>query len=390
MTPLASYTADHRLIVEATARAAGIAEPVAFNPDYYSYYLFKHAVRGPLLPLDGALLRSWAKGSPHRLGAHFGVRLYTLGGVRFAVCVALADENQKAETYQVYVAERRDYVPLFRLMLRASRERGEGEVPPVMRPEQLDVLRQNTIGYLDRDNLKRIRDLGGRPKRGLLLTGPPGNGKTSACRWLRNECLRLGLEHQEVGPDAYQAARKSCNPVAAVRELFTVHRRGVIFFDDMDIALRDRETVKETDDQAVFLGALDGIDVHEGVAYVFTTNCQIGLIDPAFKRPGRIDLVMHFELPDATLRRELIGRWHEEVRGGIDVGAAVEETDGYSFAEVEEVKNLLILRYLDAKEWDWGWAMNQFRENRSELATQKRHVGFGVAAEPEPSTNGHH
>ena len=115
------------------------------------------------------------------------------------------------------------------------------------------MLHQNTIGYLDRRNLRRIRELGGRPKRGLLLTGPPGNGKTSACRWLRNECLRLGLEHQEVGPDAYQPARQSCNPVQAVRDLFTVNRRGVIFFDDMDIALRDRNTVKETDDQAVFL-----------------------------------------------------------------------------------------------------------------------------------------
>ena len=62
----------------------------------------------------------------------------------------------------------------------------------------------------------------------------------------------------------------------------------------MDVALRDRDTVKETDDQAVFLAALDGIEVNEGVVYVFTTNCPLDLIDPAFKRPGRIDLVLHF------------------------------------------------------------------------------------------------
>src|SRR5207248_2657309 len=59
------------------------------------------------------------------------------------------------------------------------------------------------------------------------------------------------------------------------------------FFDDMDIALRDRETVQETEDQAVFLSALDGLKVHEGVVFVFTTNCALELIDPAFKRPGR-------------------------------------------------------------------------------------------------------
>ena len=113
---------------------------------------------------------------------------------------------------------------------------------PSCRPEQLDVLRQNTIGYLDRQNLKRIRELGGRPKRGLLLTGPPGNGKTSACRWLSERVpAARATSTRMVSPDAYQAGPQSCNPVQAVKDLFAVHRRGIIFFDDMDIALRDRE-----------------------------------------------------------------------------------------------------------------------------------------------------
>ena len=68
----------------------------------------------------------------------------------------------------------------------------ENGPPPVLPDNQLEVLRQNTLGYLDRNNLKRIKELGGRPKRGLLLTGPPGNGKTSACRWLWEECQRHG------------------------------------------------------------------------------------------------------------------------------------------------------------------------------------------------------
>src|SRR4029077_9223874 len=133
-----------------------------------------------------------------------------------------------------------DHTGLFRAAVRSKREREVATVPPVMPAEQLDTLKRNTLGYLDRDNLHRIKELGGRPKRGLLLTGPPGNGKTSACRWLWEECQRHGYEYQLVSPDAYQAARRSCNPVQAVRELFTVHRCGVIFFDDMDVALRDR------------------------------------------------------------------------------------------------------------------------------------------------------
>ena len=53
---------------------------------------------------------------------------------------------------------------------------------------------------------------------------------------------------------------------------------------------------------------MDGIAVNEGVVFVFTTNCSLDLIDRAFKRPGRMDVVLHFKAPDATLRRQLIER----------------------------------------------------------------------------------
>ena len=50
-------------------------------------------------------------------------------------------------------------------------------------------------------------------------------------------------------------------------------------------------------------------------------------------------------------------------------------------------KNLLILDYLNSKEWDWERALDRFRENRQEFATQKkRSVGFGTL---ETAANGH-
>ncbi|MBN9117767.1 MAG: ATP-binding protein [Planctomycetes bacterium] len=389
MTPLSTYSADHRFLVESAARATDLTDPVAFVAGGYAHNLVVNATRGPLVPIDGALVRQWVTRSKYYPGTAFGIRLYSLEGIRFARCVANVDTDYEESAYDLFVVSRADYLKLFRRVLRLSRQKVENGPPPVLPDSQLEVLRQNTLGYLDRNNLKRIKELGGRPKRGLLLTGPPGNGKTSACRWLWEECQRHGYEYQLVSPDAYQAARRSCNPVQAVRELFTVHRCGVIFFDDMDVALRDRNTVRETDDQAVFLSALDGIQVNEGVVYVFTTNCSLDLIDPAFKRPGRIDLVLHFTLPDAPLRRRLMDRWHADLRAGIDLDTAVKQTAGYSFAEVEELKNLLILRYIDTNGWDWDWAMEQFRENRTDLAEQHRHVGFApVGAGSNGSSNG--
>ena len=387
-TLLEDYAADHRFLVKAAAEAAGLADAVPFNPRGHLHNLLVKAVRGPLLPIGDTLLRDWMTGG--RLywpGTQFGIRVYTAGGITFARVAAMLDGDILSDAYDFCVVSKADYVKLFRFAVRSSREREASGPPPVMAADQFETLKQNTLGYLDRGNLKRIKDLGGRAKRGLLMTGPPGNGKTSACRYLWEECRRIGHEYQVVSPDAYQAARRSCNPVESVKALFTVNRRGIIFFDDMDVALRDRNTVKETDDQAVFLSALDGIEVNEGVVYVFTTNCSIDLIDPAFKRPGRIDLVLHFRPPTPELRRELMNRWHADIRAGIDLDVAVDETEGFTFAEVEELKNLLIMRYVDVDQWDWDWAMRQYRLNRDDLAKEaNRAVGFGS---PEPARNGH-
>ena len=387
-TPLEQYTADHRHLSESAAKAVGIDDPVTFTASSFFYPLLGKARRGPLVPIDGALTRDWTTGGRHYWpGVQFGLRLYTAEGIRFARVVANFTGEASPAAYDFFIVARANYVRLFRVAVKAQRQKASSGLPPVMSDEMSDVLRQNTLGYLDRKNLQRIKELGGRPKRGLLLTGPPGNGKTSACRWLWEECLRQGHEYRLVTPDAYRAARGGCNPVQAVKDLFSVERRGIIFFDDMDIALRDCNTVRETDDQAVFLSALDGIEVNEGVVYVFTTNCSLDLIDPAFKRPGRIDLVLHFQPPDATLRRVLIDRWHADVLAGIDPAGAVVDTAGFSFAEIEELKNLLILRYIDTAGWDWDWAMRQFGQNREDLAQQAaRHVGFGVL---DPTRNGH-
>ena len=55
-------------------------------------------------------------------------------------------------------------------------------------------------------------------------------------------------------------------------------------------------------------------------------------------------------------------------------------TDGFSFAELEELKNLLIMHFMESQRWDWDAALKQLDINRKELGTQrrKRSVGFGT------------
>jgi hypothetical protein len=376
-TSLEQYTADHRRLLEAAGRQAGFSDPVAVELDEFETPLLMAARRGPPLPVDGVLVRDWdpaMRSASH--GLRIGMRIYEIDSIRFVRVSFLPDSDVNCAGFDFTAVDRKDYRRLYRIALHRRLDQQSAGEPPVLPQAQLDVLWKNTVGYLDGDNLARVKAYGGRARRGVLLTGAPGNGKTMACRWVLEECRRRCWEYHLVTPDAYRAARKN----EVVEKLFGVGRRGVVFFDDMDLALRDRDTIAETEDQAVFLSALDGLKVQEGVVFVFTTNCPLDLIDRAFKRPGRIDLALHFQAPDAALRRRLLGRWHAEIRAGLDVDRAVASTDGYSFAEIEELKNLLVLHFMDAGAWDWDWALRQFAENRGDLhARQGPRVGFAAA-----------
>src|SRR5262249_45355721 len=135
-------------------------------------------------------------------GVNFGIRLYSLDGIRFARCVAQHHDQLSCEVFNFFVVSRSDYLSLFRKAQRLRQADAKALQPPVLPDGVFETLHRNTLGYLRRRNLKRIRELGGRPRRGLLLSGPPGNGKTSVCRWLWKQCHRLNLEFRIVTPDA--------------------------------------------------------------------------------------------------------------------------------------------------------------------------------------------
>jgi hypothetical protein len=389
-TQMLRYVADHRLVLEQVAAAAGFAEPVAIDLDEFREPLLAKARRGPVLPLCGVLVRDWdpdfRRGNP---GAPFGMRAYEIGGVRFVLVSFDPSSQVRYFLSHLAVVDRKNYRKLYQIALRSRRDHEPPAEPPVLPPQVRQALWDNSIAYLERTNLRKIRSYRGRPRRGLLLTGPPGNGKTSACRWLWQECRRRRWEWRLVTPDAYAQARRADDAEEAVRRLFEVEGKGIVFFDDLDLALRDREMVRETDDQAVFLGALDGIAVKEGVVFVFTTNCPLDLIDPAFKRPGRIDVVLEFPPPDAPMRRQLMERWHADIRREIDWDRAVAATADFSFAELDELRNLLIVLFMSDGRWDLEAALRQLDFNRRNLGCRPRGpVGF--AALTQAAANGRH
>ena len=180
-----------------------------------------------------------------------------------------------------------------------------------------------------------------------------------------------------------------------VQAVFDLEDPGVILFDDFDLGVRNREEYGPTSHHSTFLGELDGVDAHNGVVYLFTTNARLSDLDPAFLRPGRIDQVVQFPRPDAALRRRaILEHWHADIRQALDVEFMVAATDGLSFAELTEIEKLLVLHFLDSGKWDWERAWRIFQADARYTKPSKPVIGFarpsrrvGELAVPDPMLN---
>lgn len=251
------------------------------------------------------------------------------------------------------------------------------EEPPVLSAEDQKLLLDNTVGYLGRSDelLKKYRVP---KKRGVLLRGEPGNGKTMACRWLRYVAQQAGFDFTTVSFSNYAQARGRHQTQA----LFQTERPGIVQFDDFDEALKltpEGRTTVQTD----FLTQLDGMAPKHGVVYLFTSNLELDEIDPAAQRPGRIDVMIHFPNPSVALRRRFVREhWPEEVRTLIGEERIVADTDGWTFAELEEVRKCAVLRWVDDGDVDWRRLCEPIR-GRKVVSRKIRPVGFHTATKAD-------
>jgi len=283
--------------------------------------------------------------------------------------------QHKDPLHCLWIVPRQHYVRLYRFLRRKLRKEAvENHAAPIMPEHDRHRLFDNTIGFLRREE-ELLARYGVPLKRGVLLIGEPGNGKTMACRWLMAECQREGLSWKPIDIDGYDRARA----MGATDYLFDLEQPGIILFDDFDLGMCHRGDFGPSRDHSTLLSGL-GVERRHGVVYVFTSNSRLSELDPAFLRRGRIDVVMHFHKPDAQLRRRLIeDLWHADMRTALDVDRVVRETEGLSFAELDELKKLLLLRFLDAGEWDWPTAKQAF-DASERPTTPDRQIGFDAGA----------
>jgi len=332
---------------------------------------------------ENPVLHFWM--GPRGQGLAYGMERYRIDleghMVGLVKVVAPACGKGADALYEFWAVPVAHHRRLYRCLRRLERKRVE-IIPPIMRDSDRERLCANTIGFLKlaRETLQKFHVP---QKRGVLLLGEPGNGKTMACRWLYALAGQRGLMWRDVGPEDYAAAREG----GRLSELFELDGPGIILFDDLDIALRDREETGGSFDLTTFLTEMDGLHPRQEVVYLFTSNAKFANLDAAFRRPGRIDLVLHFPRPNGELRQKFIEQhWHADIVEQLDIAHVVRVTEGLSFAEMEEVKRLLVLNFLETERWDWNAAWTVFRTGRLSGKTDRR-IGFAAEQSRPLSAN---
>ncbi len=178
-------------------------------------------------------------------------------------------------------------------------------------------------------------------KRGLLLYGPPGTGKTHTAGYLlgrMGDYTRLVLTGRSLGV------------VGSVTDLARTLQPAVVVLEDVDLVAAER-SYGHSGSPVLFdlLDAMDGAAADADLLFVLTTN-RADLLEPALAaRPGRVDVAVEIDLPDAAARRrllELYGR-HVPLRvSDADVEAAVERSDGVTASFLKELLRRAVLEAL--------------------------------------------
>ncbi len=194
-------------------------------------------------------------------------------------------------------------------------------------------------------NPQKFTELGARIPKGIILVGPPGNGKTLFARAVAGEARVpffsiTGSDFVElyVGVGA-----------SRVRDLFDQAKKvapSIIFIDEIDAVGRQRgaglggghDEREQTLNQ--LLVEMDGFSKNEGVIIIAATN-RPDVLDPALLRPGRFDRQIVINLPDVK-GREGILKLHarnKKLDDDVKLDIIAKTTAGFSGADLENVLN---------------------------------------------------
>jgi proteasome-associated ATPase len=209
-----------------------------------------------------------------------------------------------------------------------------------------------------------------RPPKGVLLYGPPGCGKTLIAKAVANSLAKKMAEVR--GEDAREAKSYFLNIKGPellnkfvgeterhIRLIFQRAREKasegtpvIVFFDEMDSIFRTRGTGVSSDVETTvvpqLLSEIDGVEGLENVIVIGASNRE-DMIDPAILRPGRLDVKIKIERPDAESAQDIFSKYLVETLPvhaddiaefggdrGACIGAMIEKVVERMYAEIDD------------------------------------------------------
>jgi hypothetical protein len=203
-----------------------------------------------------------------------------------------------------------------------------GREQVILPPDLLDRIERQVVGVAR--HVSRLRASGQHLKRGVLLHGPPGTGKTHTVRYLLS---------QMPGVTVVVLTGAALGRIAAACSVARELQPSVVVVEDVDLIAEERER-RGGQHPLLFqlLNEMDGLGEDADVAFLLTTN-RADLLEPALaQRPGRVDHAAELPLPDADARRRLIQLYQKDlVLDPASPAAVIARTEGVTASFLKEL-----------------------------------------------------